>query len=96
MTMTEDDMAERVYVWVYGRKSRESVLFAGNPNLDIDPYHIGPLTEVLEGGRLIHGYTRYDLVSRCGHCAKVWNAQWPEFKVGPRRVYLEWGFKGRR
>lgn len=96
MTKTEGDMVEHVCVWVYSVKSGESVLFACNPNLGIAPYHIGPLTEVLEGSRLLLGYTRYDLVYKYGHCAKEWNSQWPKCKVSPRRVYLEWVIKGRR
>ena len=77
MTMTEDGMVEREYVWVYGLKDGQSVLFAGNPNPGIAPYHIGPLTNVLEGAKLILGYTRYDLVYKHGHCAREWNSQWP-------------------
>ena len=86
-----------ISVWVFEQKPG-TWLFKGNPNTQKDgsfpPCHLGSLLNIALGDSLIAEDTRYALSMHMD--AEEWNLRFPQFKVRPVRIIIDWHYRPRK
>ena len=82
-------MNDRFTLWVWGTKNSGEVLFHGNPNPECLKFHLGNVSNLIHGDRMLYGYTKWELVKffKPSGWNKV-NAKYPELKVYPKKITI--------
>ncbi len=82
------DTTQKQSIWVlYSDAPHGGYLFHGNPNLELPPYHLGGILNVLYGEKLVWAYSRKMLEMEMG--VMLWNERVPDFRVKPKSVMVE-------
>ena len=94
--MKMKDTTEKRSMWVwFCEKTHGGYLFRGNPNItsgnarwiDIPPYHIGGIDNIINGETLVCAETKKALEMEAG--VMEWNLYFPQFSVKPKCVMIE-------
>ena len=83
-----------ISVWVFEQRPGHW-LFRGNLNSPKCPScHLGSLLNLANGDSIIAEETRHALNMHV--CAAEWNLYFPQFKVRPARIIIDWHYRPRK